>query len=290
MARTQRSALARRQRRRDTALAAVLLAPSAVVLSIFAFYPLYKTVQTGLYRQTSNGTFRWVGISQYTDILTSDEFLTPLRHSVLYVVYTVPVGLILGTLLAVAANRRLKGIKIFQTIFSSTIATSVAVASLVFYVLLNPTVGVLQVDVLNNPRTALFALAQTSSWQYLGLSFVIVLAGLQAIPEELMEAATLDGFGPVRRFFKVTLPLLTPVLLFLTVVLVIYGFQAYAPVEILTQGAPGGATSTLLFQVFQNRNDHLGTAAVLSVGLFGLTFVVTLGQFLILDRRVQYGS
>ncbi len=290
MARTQRSALARKQRRRDTALAAVFLGPSAVVLGVFAFYPLFKTIQTGLYRQTSNGNFRRVGFSQYTSILSSDEFLTPLLHSVLYVLYTVPFGLVFGTLLAVAANRKLKGIKIFQTIFSSTIATSVAVASLVFYVLLNPTVGVLQVDVLNDPKTALFALAQTSSWQYLGLSFVIVLAGLQAIPEELIEAATLDGFGPVRRFFKVTLPLLTPVLMFLTVILVIYGFQAYAPVEILTQGAPGGSTETLLFKVFQNRNDHLGTAAVLSVGLFGLTFVVTLLQFVILDRRVEYGN
>jgi sn-glycerol 3-phosphate transport system permease protein len=290
VARTKRSELAKRRRRKETGLAALFLAPSAIVLGLFAFYPFIKTIQTGLYRQTSNGRFREVGISQYSQILTSDEFLTPLWRSILYVIYTVPFGLILGTLLAVAANRKLRGIKVFQTIFSSTIATSVAVASVVFYVLLNPSIGVLQVDVLNNPKWALFAVAQTSTWQYLGLSFVIVLAGLQAIPDELLEAAALDGYGPVRRFFKVTLPLLTPVLLFLLVVLVIYAFQAFAPIQILTNGSPNHSTETLIFQIFSNRNDHLGTAAVLSVGLFAMTFVVTLLQFLILDRRVHYGN
>ena len=124
----------------------------------------------------------------------------------------------------------------------------------------------------------------SSIWQNLGLSFVIVLAGLQAIPAEVDEAATLDGYGPVRRFFRITLPLISPVLMFLVVVLVVFALQAFAQIEFLTQGGPARSTETLVFKIFQRQApDQLGEGAVMSVGLFVVTFVVTLGQFLILD-------
>ena len=223
-------------------------------------------------------------------MLTGQNFRDGVINSAKYVLYSVPAGLVLGTLLAVAANRRLRGIKAFQAVFASTIATSVAVASLIFYVLLNRQVGVFKVGWLDDPKLALFGVSLSSIWQNLGLSFVIVLAGLQAVPEELLEVAKLDGYGPVRRFFKVTLPLISPVLMFLVVVLVVFGFQAFAQIEILTRGGPARSTETLVFKIFQARNANLGEAAVMSVGLFGLTFVVTLVQFVILDRRVHYGN
>jgi sn-glycerol 3-phosphate transport system permease protein len=116
-----------------------------------------------------------------------------------------------------------------------------------------------------------------------------VLAGLQAIPDEVVEAATLDGYGPLRRLLRITLPLISPVLLFLLVVLVIFGFQAFAQVDIITQGAPAGATETLVFKINRlTRPDNIGIGAVYSVGLFAITFVVTALQFLILERRVHY--
>jgi sn-glycerol 3-phosphate transport system permease protein len=138
---------------------------------------------------------------------------------------------------------------------------------------------------------AMFAVAIPSIWQNLGLSFVIVLAGLQAVPDEVLEAATLDGYGPVRRLLRITLPLISPVLMFLIVVLVIFGLQAFAQIDILTGGDPAGATETMVFKINRlNRPDNIGIGAVYSVGLFGVTLLATALQFLILERRVHYGD
>lgn len=284
-----------RRKAKDALAAALFLVPSAVIFIAFFFYPLIRLVQMGLHQQNRFGTAeRYVGWSQYKDVLTGHEFLDGLRISGTFVLYTVPLGLILGTLLAVTVNRRLRGIKIFQTIFSSTVASSVAVTSVVFLVLLNPQVGYFK-DIsffsLGNPDTALRGIAISSIWQNLGLSFIIVLAGLQAVPDELYEAADLDGYGPVRRFLRITVPLISPTLMFLAVVLVIFGFQAYAQVDILTGGGPLRSTETLVFKIFNSQQPLAqGSGAVMAVGLFFVTLFVTLGQFLLLDRRVHYGN
>jgi len=303
-------------RLKESLIALVFLAPSLVVFSAFFYYPFEQLVLRGLYRNNTAGTnLRYEGWHQYGDVLSSDTFLGALWRSVQYVIYTVPPGLALGTLLAVFANRKLKGTKIFQAIFSSTIATSAAVASVVFLVLLNPQIGVIEGGLppfeldralLDNPSGvmdlgpfalttpfsgALWGVALSSIWQNLGLSFVVVLAGLQAIPEEVDEAAALDGYGAVRRFFRITLPLLSPVLMFLVVVLVIFALQAFAQIEFLTQGGPAGSTRTLVFEIFQRQTPNkLHEGAIMSVGLFGVTFLVTLLQFTLLERRVHYGS
>ena len=128
---------------------------------------------------------------------------------------------------------------------------------MVFFMLINPQVGYFR-DVglavsLADPDTALRGVALSSVWQNLGLTFIIVLAGLQAIPDEINEAADLDGYGPVRRFFRITLPLISPTLLFLVVVLVIFAFQAFAQIDILTGGGPAGSTETLVFKIFNSQ-------------------------------------
>ena len=284
----------RRRRVKDTAMSIAFLLPSALVFYSFAFYPLYRLVVMGLNQQNRFGTAeRYVGWDKYREVLTGPEFTDGLRISASYVLYTMPLGLVLGVLLAVAANRQLRGIKVFQTIFASTVASSVAVASVVFFVLINPQVGYFS-DVkflsLSDPNTALRGVALSSVWQNLGLTFIIVLAGLQAVPDELNEAATLDGFGPMRRFFKVTIPLISPTLLFLVVILAIFGMQAYAQVDILTSGGPNEATQTLVWRIFANRQAaDIGKGAALSVGLFGVTLLITLVQFTLLERRVHYG-
>ncbi len=283
------------RRLKDALVGLALLVPSAIIFGWFFFYPLYRLVVMGLHQQNRTGTAeRWVGFSQYGDVLTGDQFTDGVRITFTYVLYTVPIGLVLGVLLAVAADRRLRGIKVFQFIFSSTIATSVAVASVIFFVLLNPQVGYFSsVDFFSLSQTdsALRGLALSSIWQNLGLTFVIVLAGLQAVPDEVQEAATLDGYGPVRRFFRVTLPLISPTLMFLVVVLVIFALQAFAQADILTQGGPLGSTETLVFKIFNSQQPiDQGTGAVMAIGLFAITVVVSLGQFLILDRRVHYGN
>jgi sn-glycerol 3-phosphate transport system permease protein len=275
---------------KEIGLAVLLLAPSIAVFVAFFYRPFLNLLYWGTLESRRGGAFfEDVGLRQYREQLTSDDFREGLWHSLQFVLYTVPAGLVLGVLLAVAAHRRLKGVKVFQTIFSSTLASSTAVTSVIFLFLFNPAVGVFQVNWFNEPDMAMFAVALPSVWQNLGLSFIIVLAGLQAIPDEVVEAATLDGYGPTRRLLRITLPLISPVLLFLLVVLVIFGFQAFAQVDILTKGAPAGATETLVFKINRlTRPDNIGIGAVYSVGLFVITFVVTALQFLILERRVHY--
>jgi sn-glycerol 3-phosphate transport system permease protein len=260
----------RRYSTRETLLALLFLAPSIAVFVAFFYRPFLNLVYWGTFESRRRGAFfESVGLRQYREQLTSDDFRQGLWHSIQFVLYTVPTGLVLGILLAVAAHRRLKGIKIF----------------------LNPTVGIFRVDWLNDPDMAMFAVALSGIWRHLGLSFIIVLAGLQSVPDEVLEAATLDGYGPVRRLLRITLPLISPVLLFLLVVLVIFGFQAFAEIEILTGGGPAASTETLVFKIFRlNTPDSIGIGAVYSVGLFLVTLVVTGLQFAILERRVHYGD
>jgi sn-glycerol 3-phosphate transport system permease protein len=288
-----------RSRAREALLGYAYLVPAFVVFAIFFFYPLFRLLQLSLY--DTRGVFanqrqEFVGLQQWGDVLGGEEFRSSLWITLQYVVFTVPVGIALGILLAQLAHRKLRGIKFFQTVFSSTVATSVAVASVIFFALVNPEVGYFRnvswLSWLNtqDPQTALLAVSVSSIWQNLGLTFIIVLAAMQSIPEELTEAATLDGYGAVQRFFKVTLPLLGPTLIFLVVVLVIFAFQAFGQIDILTKGGPQGRTETLVYRIFTIQFDDVNTAAVMSIGLFVLTFVITLVQFGMLERRVTYAD
>ena len=261
----------------------------------FSFYPLWRIIWLGLHEQNRTGTRqRWVGPSQYVDVLTGEEFRDGLWITAQFVLLTVPLGVALGVLLAVAANRRLRGIKVFQVIFSSTIASSTAVTAVVFFVLLEPSVGYISdpwIFDLLDPDRAIYAVALTGLWQNLGLTFIITLAGLQAVPDDLLEAARLDGYGPVRTFLRVTLPLITPTLLFLAVALTVFGLQAFAQVDLLTDGGPAGSTEVLVYKIFSSQNPlDLAEGSVMSVGLFVVTAAVAALQFNFLERRVHYGE
>jgi sn-glycerol 3-phosphate transport system permease protein len=284
------------QRTKDTVLAYLFLLPALAIFTIFAYYPLYRLFWYATHRQSRfrNRPSGYVGFQQLWDTLGSEDFRQGVLHSGTFMLYTVPLGLVLGVLLAVAAHRRLKGIKVFQTVFSSTVASSVAVASVVFFTLVNPEVGYFK-NVswlsLNQPGSAMFAVSLSSVWQNLGLTFIVVLAALQAVPDELNEAAMLDGFGAVRRFFRITVPLISPALLFLAVVLVVHALQAYAQIEILTGGGPAGSTETLLYKIADPKGIRsLDVRAAMSIGLFVLTGVVAAVQYTLLSRRVHYGD
>ena len=277
---------------KEVALGLAFMAPALAVFAVFSFLPFWRIVSWGTFESRQGGTrYEQVGLEQYRDVLGSDNFREGVWHSALYVMFTLPVGVVFGVLLAVAAHRRLRGIKVFQTIFSSTIASTAAVTAVIFFFLLNPQVGWLGVNWLEDPDMALFAVSLSSMWQNLGLTFVIVLAGLQAIPDEVVEAATLDGFGPLRRLWRITLPLLSPTLLFLLVILTVHGFQTYAQVQVLTEGGPGRSTEVLLLKIFEAKSaDRVTVGSVMSVGLFVLTAIVAFLQFTLLDRRVHYGN
>lgn len=289
------------RRGRDIPLALLLLAPSMAVFGVFVFYPLVRTFVLGLHQSDPFGiSLNYVGVSRYTDVLGSDQFRESLLVTVKYALLTVPTGLVLGLGLAVLANRHLRGIRIFRTIFSSTVATSVAVAALMWLTLLNPSIGMVnqgldslgfdRIEFLQRPGWALISVSMATVWQNLGFTFVVISAGMASIPDELLESARVDGAGPWRRFREITLPLLSPTLLFAVVVLTIRSFQAFGEVDLLTQGGPLGSTRVLVYDVFRKTSTDPSAAATEAVVLFAIILVLTIVQLRVLERRVFYGN
>ncbi|GIU88316.1 MAG: glycerol-3-phosphate ABC transporter permease [Acidimicrobiia bacterium] len=285
---------------REALLGYALVLPSLVVFGVFVFYPFAKNFWLGLYRTPPfPGLPReYAGLDQYRDVLGSDEFWNSFWVTVRFVLLTVPAGIVLGLALAVLAHQRLRGIAIYRTIFSSTVATSVAVASVIFFTLLNPQIGLFTywlgreggLSPLDDPDTALYAVSVTTIWQNLGLAFILMSAGLQAVPDELLEAARVDGAGVWRRFRRVTLPLLGPTLLFAIVVGSILAFQAFGQIDLLTEGGPEDRTNVLVYAIYTAvfKEGNEGKGAILAIALFVITLVLTLVQLRFLERRVTY--
>lgn len=299
-----------RRRRNDAFIAFWMLLPSFVILFTFILYPLGKAVWLGQQRCDSQGKrCRSNGWDQYVDVFRSEEFQQALWVTVKFALITVPLGLALGIGLAVLADRHIRGIGFFRTIFSSTLATSVAVASLMWLFLFQPSIGVLtNIDwigdlfpvvkdpgLLRDPGTALSAVAVSSIWANLGFTFILVTAGLQGIPRDLYESAYVDGASGWTRFTNVTFPLLGPTLLFATVVLTSRAFQAYGEIDLLTQGGPRpeDSTTTLTYLIYGGESiirNNDGLQAASAVLLFVVLLVLSLVQFRWLDKKVHYGG
>lgn len=299
-ARRPRSQRSSRRRRREAGLAFLLLLPSLVIFGAFIFYPFFKNFYLGFYRTPPFPGLpkTYVGFDQYRDVLTSSDFLNSVKTTVAFALMTVPTGIVLGLGLAVLAHQQLKGMGIYRTIFSSTVATSVAVASVIFGTLFNPVVGLLPwlgvtttPPILDNPSWALAAVALITVWQTLGLTFILMSSGLQAIPDELHEAAEVDGAGALTRFWRVTLPLLSPTIFFAVVVGGIFAFQTFGQIDLLTQGGPLKRTNVLTYFIYDTlrTENNDGKAAVLAIALFAITLVLTVVQMRVLERRVHYG-
>ncbi len=268
-----------------------------MIFGVFVFYPFVHNIYLGFYRSPPFPGLprRYVGFDQYSDVLTSREFLDSLKTTVLFALLTVPIGIALGLGLAVLAHQQLRGIGIYRTIFSSTVATSVAVAAVIFGTLFNPQVGLLpwlgvspQPPILQNPSWALVAVAVITIWQTLGLTFILMSSGLQSVPDELLEAARVDGAGTWSRFWHVTLPLLSPTIFFAVVVGTIFAFQTFGQIDLLTQGGPLKKTNVLTYFIYTELQQRPGKAAVLAVALFSITLLLTLVQIRFLERRVTY--
>jgi ABC-type sugar transport system permease subunit len=289
----------RARRRRERTLAYLLLVPALLVFGVFVFWPLVHNFYLGFFR---NPPFpglpkHYVGFDQYRDVLTSSDFLDSVRTTIVFALLTVPIGIGLGLGLAVLAHQQLRGIGIYRTIFSSTVATSVAVAAVIFGTLMNPQVGLLpwlglttNPTILQNPHWALVAVAVTTVWQTLGLTFILMASGLQSVPDDLFEAARVDGAGAWSRFWHVTLPMMSPTIFFAVVIGSIFAFQSFGQIDLLTQGGPLNKTNVLTYFIYNTlqRQSDPGKAAVLAVALFFLTLLLALAQIRLLERRVSY--
>jgi ABC-type sugar transport system permease subunit len=279
-----------------------LLAPSLIIFAVFTFYPLVKSAILGLYIPDPFGRGQvYVGPSQYVDVLTSPAVRQSLSVTAGFAVYTVAGTILLSLGLALLANAKLKAIGVFRTFFSSTLAVSVAVAALAWLQLFNPSVGVLNyllrliglspIGWLVSPRWALISVSMATIWMQLGFGTMVLLAGLQGIPQELYESVRVDGAKSIRAFFTITLPLLSPSLFFLLVISTIRSFESFGQIDILTQGGPLLSTNVLVYSIYREAffNFHTGTASVEALLLFAIVLGLTAVHFLVLERRVVYG-
>jgi ABC-type sugar transport system permease subunit len=308
---------------RQALTALPFLLPSIVLFGAFVFYPLVKSVYLGFFISNPFHTKEiYVGFDQYKDVLGSSEFRKDLVITTTFALYTVVPSIVIGTFLAIIANQKLPGIVIFRTIFSSTLAASVAIAAVVFLVLINPSIGVLNdvigwfgVEPINwlndggwaqrevgtlalfgawfsDPNWALISVSMATTWMNIGLFTVIILAGLQTIPDDLYESARVDGAGRWAQFWHVTLPMLSPMLFFATIVGSIFSFQAFGQIRVLTEGGPVDSSRTMLYSIYSEgfENFRTGAASVEALALFVILVLLTAVLFRLTAGRIFYGG
>ncbi|HET7263355.1 MAG TPA: sugar ABC transporter permease [bacterium] len=293
--------MTRRRGRQELVSALAYLVPSLAVFVLFVFYPLLRNAQMSLYETDPfGGLGLYAGTGNYARLLGSPAFLNSLRVSFLFALYTVPAGIVIGLPLALLANRPVRGIVVYRTAYSFTIAVSIAAAALIWAWLFDPNVGILDyflslahapaIGWLTDPRWALPAVAAATVWKDLGFNVVVLLAALQGVPEELVEAARIDGAGGWGVFRHVVVPAISPALFFVGVVGTIGVLQSFGQINILTQGGPVESTNVIVYSIFRNAfvNFRFGLAAAQAMVLFGLMLVLTGLQFTVFERWVTY--
>jgi ABC-type sugar transport system permease subunit len=281
--------------------AMLYLAPMLLLMIGFVFYPIMKTLYYSFYSTNQRGIpVLFVGLDNYMNLLTSESFLTSMKGTLLYVMYTVPIGVLLALFLAVIASEKLRGIEFFRVIFSSTVGISVAAGSTIWLFLFHPTIGLLNqvfgyvgigpIEWLTDPQWALISVSMTSIWMGVGFNFIILLGGLQSIPEDIYESARIDGAGYWERLIRITLPMVSPSLFFVIVVTVIHSFQSFGQIDILTQGGPAESTNLIVYSIFQNAFKHykFGIASAQAIILFIIVLIITIIQFKVGEKKVHY--
>ncbi|GKV70571.1 glycerol-3-phosphate ABC transporter permease [Sporosarcina sp. NCCP-2716] len=277
------------------------LLPSIVLFAVFLFYPMFKTIYLSLFLTDAQGNAQiFVGLEHYSQLLSSPSFRASLKATVLFVLYTVPAGVILALGLALLANQKLKGIGFFRTLFSSTMGMSVAASSVIWLFIYNPAIGIAntimttlglqEMQWLLNPDTALISVAIPTIWMNTGFSFLILLGGLHNIDASLYESGKIAGVSDFYSLRKITLPLLSPTLLFIVTVSLINSFQTFGQIDILTKGGPMESTNVIVYSIFKDAfvNFNIGSASAQAVLLFAFILIVTILQFKWSEKKVHY--
>ena len=277
------------------------LLPSIVLFGLFVFYPMAKTIYLSFFLTNQNGVpVYFNGIENYTYIFTSDEFRNSMKATLLFVIYTVPVSVVLALVLAILANEKLRGVGLYRTVFSSTMGMSVAASAVIWLFLFHPSVGAFNnilkainlptVQWLLDPDWALLSISMTTIWMNIGFNFLVILGGLQNIDESLYESATIDGAGYFAKLRKITLPLLSPTLFFIVTISLINAFQSFGQIDILTKGGPIQSTNLVVYSIYKEAfiNYQFGTASAQAIVLFFVVLIVTILQFKFGERKVHY--
>jgi len=262
----------------------VLIAPAIASSVVFLYIPIVFSGYWSFTEYNGLASPEWVGLKNYTDLLSDERFMKALLNTVIFVLIGMGIGPILGLLSALLLNQAVRGQGFFRTAYFLPVMTSLVVVATIWKVLLNENgiinellsvVGIPAHNWLGDPTTALVSVTVTSIWQGFGFETVVFLAALQSIPRDLYEAALVDGAGAWQRFRAVTLPALRPTIAFVYIIGIIGSFQIYDQVFVMTSGGPINSTRTVVFDLV-DRFDSLKYGEASAVAYVLLVILATL--------------
>ena len=279
----------------------LLLAPQLAVISIFFFWPAGQALIQSFQLQDAFGlSTEWVGLENFNNLFHDAAYLESFKTTAFFSLLVAVLGISLSLILAVFADRIVKGALFYKTLLILPYAVAPAVAGILWIFMFSPTLGVVAYALhiigidwnhLLNSNHAMTLIVTAAVWKQISYNFLFFLAGLQSIPKSLIEAAAIDGARPWRRFWTIQFPLLSPTTFFLLVINVVYAFfDTFAIIDASTQGGPGRDTLILVYKVYHDgfKNGDLGGSAAQSVVLMAIVVVLTVIQFRYIEKKVQY--
>jgi len=271
-------------------LGLLFISPWIVGFLSFMVYPIFFSLYLSFSQYSGFGSPVWIGLDNYTQLLGDDVFWKSLYNTVYYMVLAVPFGIMVSMIMAIAMNQKLREVFIYRAILYLPSVLPLFALSFIFIWLMNPRYGLFNLALVNlglpsinwlgDPKWAKFSivlLAQMGA----GATALIFLAGLRAIPQDLYDAARIDGAGAVRRFFSITLPLMTPVILYAVILGITLGLQVFIQSYIMTEGGPNQSTLFYVYYLYQNGFSYsqMGYASAMAWILFVVTLILSIGIF-----------
>ena len=294
---------ATRRQKKDWVAGYLFIAPVTIGLFIFYVFPFFQNFWFSFNDVNKFNMATFNGIENYKQLFNEPELLLALKNTFLYAVITVPVGLIISLVLATFLNSKIKGKGLYRTIYflpSVTMAAAVALVwKLIFnvdYGILNEVLGIFGIEGqswLTNPHTALFCVMLVGIWGGAGYNMIILLAGMQGVSKSYYEAAEIDGAGPVQRFFKITIPLVSPTIFFVTITGLIGAFQVFDTLYMMIdmdKNPAFNAIKTVNVLFYQNAfvYGYKGYAAAISIFMFVIIMIITVIQLWGQKKWVNY--
>jgi sn-glycerol 3-phosphate transport system permease protein len=279
----------------------LLLVPQLAIVLVFFYWPAAQAVWQSFLLQDAFGlSTTFVAFENYAELLQQPEYFATILRTFAFSAAIAGASLSLALLLAVMADKPLRGVAVYRTLLIWPYAVAPAVAGVLWIFMLHPSLGVLARMLRNlgvdwnpllNGDHAVILVVLAATWKQISYNFLFFLAGLQAIPKSVLEAAAIDGARPMRRFWTVTFPLLTPTVFFLIVVNIVYAFfDTFGIIDAMTGGGPAKATETLVYKVYLDGllGGNLGSSAAQSVILMAIVVALTAIQFRFVERKVTY--
>lgn len=275
----------------------VYLLPALIYFAVFSFYPFIKTIILTFFTVDANGKVKeFAGLTNYINVLTDELFLKSIVNTLIYVVLASPIAIIIALFLAILANKKTKTSGIYETMFSLTMAMSMSVAAMIFKIMYNPYIGVVnkilgtKINFLNSPDYSMVALSFISVWMNIGFNFLFLLAAIRGVPEELLESADIDGASFLKKVTKVIVPLISPTVFFLICTSLAKNIIMSGLPIILTEGGPKGSTTTMIYYMYKQAfgNMNYNTAYAAAVITFVFTLVAMIISFSFEKKGVHY--